>query len=142
MTLIDLDRYQSDFAQWVNDQVQSPSIFVCNYEVRFDFPLPYATDAWSVWAAQSCKDYDLVLTLYLDELTYLNSIGYIGAGLSEKGCNQLDYLGEEDPIMACEFELFANKKNFGMLFAGSFRPFFYMTEWRLTEVVPPVFEWW
>jgi hypothetical protein len=66
------------------------------------------------WAQQDCKDYDLILTVMLDDVAEANLVGYVGADLSSKGCVLADYWGEG--VYACEYELLASGDPFGILF--------------------------
>ena len=60
--------------------------FTCDADIRLEIPFPQESRIWALWAAQNCKDYDLLLTVTLDSESLNNLIGYTGANLTEKGC--------------------------------------------------------
>ena len=135
-----MEFYKDEFPGWVNDQGLPESIFACDTDIRIDRPFPEDERIWSLWAHQNCKEFDMILTVFLDEPAYANMRGYIGAEETERGCSRVEYLGPE--ITQCEFELKARGSKFGMLFSGGFMPIFYEVDWKLAETYVPVFNWW
>jgi len=125
-----LDAYKYDFPDWVAKQSLKQSIFTCNSDVRIDYPFPEDNRMVALWADQDCKDFDLYLTVMLDEETQANNEGYVGADLTAKGCVIAEYMGEG--IYACEYQLIAGGTPLGILFQGGFQPIYYTTQWTKT----------
>lgn len=134
------DQYAAEFPAWVESQEMSSSIFTCDSDIRVDHPFTDDDRMWALWAQQDCRDFDLILTVLLDEEARANLAGWIGADLTEKGCVSADHFNEG--VVACEFDLPARGNKFGMLFSGGFIPVFYTVEWRLAENWVPAFNWW
>ena len=70
----------------------SSSIFTCDSDVRIDRPYPEDDRMWALWAYQDCTDFDMILTVILDEVAQANLIGYLGVEETETGCFKADYL--------------------------------------------------
>ena len=116
------------------------SVFSCDSDIRIDHPFPKDERMWALWAAQNCRDYDLLITVMLDEMAVNKMIGYVGADLTDKGCVRAPHYGD---VQACEFNIKARTRNFGILFAGGFSPVFYVTEWQEDALSwQPAWDWW
>lgn len=126
MDPIDLSEYIKQFPRWVKQQEMTESIFSCDSDIRIDHPFPEENSLWSLWADHNCKDYNLLLTLVMDQEVVDKVLGWVGVKGSKASCSQA-YI--YDGALACEFELAPGSHNFGVLLSGGFSPIFYMTEW-------------
>merc|ERR1712079_190975 len=98
-----LQGYQDEFTSWVDNQSMSSSIFTCGSDVRIEHPFPEDDRMWALWADQDCSDFDLILTVIMDEQAENNLIGWIGADLADRKCVKADYWSEG--VIACDFEI-------------------------------------
>lgn len=80
-----LDAYKYDFPEWVNAQVMQESIFTCGSDIRIDHPFPEDDRMTALWAAHNCKDFDLLLTVFIDAESEANFVGSTGA-IAAKDC--------------------------------------------------------
>lgn len=102
------------------------SNFTCDSDIRIEHPFD-DDRLWSFWAAHNCPDYSLILTVVLSEEVMGKIVGFYGAELSKTGCSRSEQF---DYAVSCDFVLNTVDKGFGMLFAGSFSPVLYLSEWR------------
>ena len=135
-----LDAYRYDFPDWVAGQKMQSSIFTCDSDIRIDHPFADDERMFALWASQDCKDFDLLLTVMIDEQSEANLVGFAGANLSDKECVIAENWGAG--VYACEYDLPANGQPLGILFKGGFRPIYYTTQWTLAQSWVPAFSWW
>ena len=96
-------------------------------DVRIDFPFD-DTQYMALWAAHDCEDWDLYLTVVVDETTSNNALAYVGAEPSyRRGCYETYWF---DDVSACEFHLPHGGDNFGILFGGGFHAIWHEHEWE------------
>ena len=86
-----VEKYTSEFSDWVVSQRMIQSVFSCDTDVRFEQPFVDEPTLFAFWANHDCSDYDLLLNVMFDAETELNLIGYVGASLSSKQCVNTDY---------------------------------------------------
>ena len=85
------------------------------------------TEYMALWAANTCSDWDLYLTIVADDDTGKHALAYAGADLSERrGC----YETMQEDVGACEFYMPHGGDNFGVLFSGGFHAIWHEHEWE------------
>lgn len=115
------------------------SIFSCDRDIRIDHPFPEEPSLWALWADHDCKDYNLLLTLVMDQEVVDKVLGWVGVKGSKAKCSQAFIY---DGALACEFTLKPSSHNFCVLLSGGFSPIFTMTEWIKNENWSDTFNFW
>ena len=129
----------SSFEDWVQDQELRSGRFYCNSDVRVDFPFD-DDEYMALWAAHDCSDWDLYLTVVVDEESADLSVAWSGAEPSDrKGCYETSWF---DDVYACEFYLPHGGDKFGLLFAGGFHAVWHELEWDYNPGWNSIFGGW
>ena len=114
------------FDDWVKEEVPRSGRFHCGLDIRVDFPFD-DTEYMALWAANTCSDWDLYLTIVADDDTGKHALAYAGAELSKRrGC----YETMQEDVGACEFYMPHGGDNFGVLFSGGFHAIWHEHEWE------------
>ena len=87
--------------------------FYCSKDVRLDFPYD-EIEYMAFWASHDCKDWDLYLSLIMDQRVADFTLTYAGAEPSpRRGCYETYSIGQ---LSVCEFYLPNEGDKFGILF--------------------------
>lgn len=122
-----LELVLNSFEDWVQEQEMRAGRFHCGHDVRVDFPFEDA-EYMALWAAHDCTDWDLYLTVVVEEETSDLALAYTGAEPStRRGCYETYWF---EGVYACEFYLPHGGDNFGLLFAGGFHAIWHEYEWE------------